>query len=130
MPRPGIFLVLSRPSSDTPEGVEAYNSWYDQHHVPDSLHLPGFVRGRRFKLAAEQLVPAKATDDGFDFVALYEVDDIDRIPEARALMPKLAEAYPDFFSPAIDSATMRAFVFEQITDIDEPNPLPDGVELP
>jgi hypothetical protein len=129
VPRKGVFLVLSRPSSETPEGVAAYNAWYDEHHVPDSLLLPGFVKARRFKLAGEQLLPGKATDAGFDYVALYEVDDIDRIPEARALMPKLAQAFPQFFSPAIDSATMRAFVFEQIAEIDEPNPLPDGVDL-
>jgi hypothetical protein len=129
MPRPGIFLVLSRPSSDTPAALEAYHRWYDEHHAPDALHLPGFVKARRFKLADEQLLPSKASDAGFDFVALYEVDDVDRIPAARALMPQLAETFPEFFSPVVDSVTMRAFVLEQISEIDEPNPLPQGVEL-
>ncbi len=46
MARPGIFLVLSRPTS--PEQEDEFNRWYDEHHVPDALLLPGFVSGRRF----------------------------------------------------------------------------------
>lgn len=125
---PGVFLVLSRPSADTPEGVEAYHRWYDEHHVPESLHLPGFVRARRFRLADEQLVPGRAADPGFAYAALYEIDDIAAIPAARERMPDLAAIFPHFFSPAIDSATMRAFVLEQIAVIDEANPLPAGLE--
>jgi len=129
MPRKGIFVVLSRPTSDAAEDVAAYNRWYDEHHVPDSLLLPGFVKGRRFKLAEEQLLPGKATDPGFDYVAIYEIDDLDRVPDARTLLPKLAEVStaPELFSPALDAASVRAFVFEQIADIEEPTPLADGV---
>lgn len=126
--RRGIFLVLSRPRSDSPEDIAAYNKWYDESHTRDSLLLPGFVSARRFKLSEEQLLPAKAGDPGFDYLALYEIDDLDRVPDARALMPKLAQISTEFMSPALDSASVRAFIFEEIADITEPTVLPEGVE--
>jgi hypothetical protein len=93
--------------------------------------MPGFVRGRRYKLAEHQLLPSKATAPGFDYVAIYEIDDIDRVPEARALLPKLAEVStaPEYFSPALDLDSVKAFIFEEIADITKPTPLPDGVEF-
>lgn len=132
MPTPGLFVVFSKPTSDDPEVVEAFNTWYDNHHVPESLLLPGFVKGRRFKLAEKQLLPGKATAPGFDYVAIYELDDIDKVPDAQALMPKLAEVStaPEYFSPALDLDSVRAFIFEQIADIDQPALLPEGVEFP
>lgn len=127
MPRKGIFLALSRPKS--PEDDAAYNKWYDEHHVPDSLLMPGFVKGRRFKLATEQLLPHRATDSGFEYVTIYELDDIDRVPEARDMLPELAEFSAEWRSPGIDHDSVRAFIFELISDIDEPTAVPEGVEL-
>ena len=132
MSTPGLFVVFSKPTSDDPEVVEAFNDWYDNHHVPESLLLPGFVKCRRFKLAEKQLLPGKATDPGFDYVAIYELDDIDKVPDAQALLPKLAKVStaPEYFSPALDRDSIRSFIFEQIADIDEPAPLPEGIEFP
>jgi hypothetical protein len=129
MPRKGIFLVLSRPQSELPDVVAAYNKWYDEHHVPDSLLLPGFIKGRRFKLADEHLLPGKATDPGFEYLAIYEIDDIDLVPDARTVLPKLAEISTEFLSPALDGDSVRAFIFEQIAEIDEATPVPEGVDL-
>lgn len=130
MPKKGIFLVLSHPRSTSAEDQAAYNTWYDEHHVPDSLLMPGFVKARRFKLADEQLLPDKSTAPGFDYVAIYEIDDIDRVPDARDLLPRLAEVSAEFLSPALDRDSVRAFVFEQIAEIDEPTVLPEGAEWP
>ena len=125
----GIFLVLASPSSPTPEGIEAFHKWYNEHHAPDELNMPGWLSARRFKIADEQLIPLRPIEPNFDFVAIYEIDDVSVIPDSRVLMGKLAKAYPDFFSPTIDSANLRAFVMEQINEITEPNPLPAGIEL-
>jgi len=129
MARDGIFLVLASPSSTTPAGIEAFHKWYNEHHAPDVLNMPGWLSARRFKMADEQLIPLRPIEPSFDFVAIYEIDDVAVIPDSRVLMGKLAKAYPDFFSPTIDSANLRAFVMEQISEITEPNPLPAGVEL-
>lgn len=125
MTRKGIFLVVSQPAS--PDQDAEFNRWYNEHHVPDSLLLPGFVRARRFRLAEEQLLPERATAPGFDYVTIYEIDDVDRIPDARALLPRLMGVSAQFFSDALDRDTMRTFIFEQVSEIDEPTPLPDGV---
>jgi hypothetical protein len=127
MSRKGIFLALSRPQSA--EDDAAYNKWYDEHHVPDSLLMPGFVKGRRFKLATEQLLPHRATDPGFEYVTIYELDDIDRVPDAREMLPKLAEISAEWRSPGLDNDSVRAFIFELISDIDEPTAVPEGVDL-
>ena len=127
MPKKGIFLVVTCPTSAEQEA--AYNKWYDETHTRDTLLLPGFIKARRFKRAKEQLIPPKAAAPDFDYVAIYEVEDVDKIPEARALMPKLVEISAEFMSPAIDTDKTRAFIYEQIAEIDEPTPLPEGVEF-
>lgn len=127
MARKGIFMVLSRPAS--PEQEAEYNRWYEENHVPDSLLLPGFVRGRRYRVADTQLLPGRATESGFDYLAVYDVEDIDLIGEAQARLPKLAEISAEFMSPAMDPTSVRAFVYEEIADITEPTAVPDGFEL-
>lgn len=126
MARKGIFLVVSQPKS--PDDDAEFNRWYDEHHVPDSLLLPGFVRARRFRLAKEQLLPERATAPGFGYVAIYEIDDVDRVPEARALLPRLMGLSTQFFSEALDRDVLRAFIFEQVAEIDQPTPLPEGAD--
>jgi len=42
------LIVFSNPV-DAQE--DEYNHWYDTMHVPDVLHVPGFISGQRFKLA-------------------------------------------------------------------------------
>ena len=128
MAKKGIFLVLSHPKSKEEEA--AYNRWYDESHTRDTLLLPGFRNARRFKVAKEQLLPGKATDPGFEYLAIYEVDDIAKVPEAHALLPQLAGVSKEFMSPAIDQDRTRAFVFEEIFETDEPTELPEGVEFP
>lgn len=128
MAKKGIFLVLSRPKSAEQE--DAYNTWYEEHHVPDSLLLPGFVRGRRYKVAETQLLPQRATEPGFDYLAIYDVEDIDLVPEAQAQMPRLAEISGEFMSPAMDFDSVRAFIFEEIADITEPTAIPEGIDFP
>lgn len=122
----GIFLVVSQPTSADDDAE--FNRWYNEHHVPDSLLLPGFVRARRFRLAAEQLLPERATAPGFGYVAIYEIDDVDRVPDARALLPRLMGVSAQFFSDALDRDTLRAFIFEQVAEIDQPTVLPEGAD--
>ncbi|MBA4024559.1 MAG: hypothetical protein C0482_19580 [Gordonia sp.] len=58
----GILLVESHPSS--PERLQAYNSWYDEVHLPEVVALDGFVSARRLRPVA---------DDG-PHVAVYEIE--------------------------------------------------------
>lgn len=121
----GIFLVLSKPKSAEQEAE--YNRWYSETHVRDSLLLPGFTRGRRFKLADTQLLPGKADAPGFDYLAIYEIDDLDAVPDAQRLMPELAKVSAEFMSPTVDPEYTKAFIFEELLDTTAATELPDGV---
>ena len=124
MRRKGIFLVLSRASS--PEAEAEFDRWYEKVHMPDSLLLPGFVTARRFHIADEQLLPDRAAAD-FDYVTVFEVDDLDLVADARALLPRLEGVSSQFLSEAMDRDTLRAWVCEQVAEVADPSPLPEGV---
>ena len=51
-PETYFFLVFSDPAT----GREAeYNKFYDEQHGPDVTSIPGFISGRRYVMADEQL---------------------------------------------------------------------------
>ena len=47
-----VLMVFSNP---VPGKEDAYNDFYENHHMPDVVSVPGFVRAQRFKLAVPQL---------------------------------------------------------------------------
>lgn len=70
MPK-GVFLALSNPVSEDVEGD--FNRWYDEVHAREVLALPGVRSFRRFRLAADQVVPGPDAER-FRYLAIYEVD--------------------------------------------------------
>ena len=67
----GMFLALSNAMS---EDVEAeFNTWYDEVHVPQVLNIPGVASCRRFRLAADQVMPTDPATTR-QYLALYEVE--------------------------------------------------------
>jgi hypothetical protein len=46
--KPFELIVFSNPETTR---EDEYNHWYDTMHVPDVLHVPGFISGQRFELA-------------------------------------------------------------------------------
>lgn len=50
---------------------DEFNDWYWNHHFKDILALPGVVSGRRFVLAATQLVDAPLP---FRYLGIFEVE--------------------------------------------------------
>ena len=76
------FLALTNPV----EGKEdEFNEWYDQHHVPDVINVPGFVSGQRFKLADSQF--GGEASKAYKYLAVYEIETDDiaaTIKELRA----------------------------------------------
>ena len=127
MPRRGIFLTFSYPKSA--EDDEAYNQWYDEHHAREALLMPGFVKARRFKMAEQQLVPEFATESGFGYVTIYEVDDIDLVPEMQRIFSRLPMVTTHLVSGLVEPGTVKAFMYEQISEIVDPTPIPDGIDL-
>lgn len=78
------FLALTNPVA----GKEnEFNEWYDKHHVPDVINVPGFISGQRFKLADSQMGNAEATKT-YRYLALYEIETDDVAATLKELMAR------------------------------------------
>jgi len=63
-----VLMVFSNPIA----GKEAaYNDFYEHHHMPDVVSVPGFVRAQRFKLAAPQL--RNSPNPPADYMVFYNI---------------------------------------------------------
>jgi hypothetical protein len=94
------FLALTNPVA----GKEAeFNEWYDKHHVPDVINVPGFVSGQRFKLADSQL--GGEASKAFKYLAVYEIETDDIAGTIKELQARggTADITP---SDAIDRKAM------------------------
>jgi hypothetical protein len=103
------FIVMTNPVA----GKEAeYNQWYNQHHVPDVLNVPGFVCAQRFRLADTQF-----GGNGRDhkYLAIYEIE-TDDLPgtlkelRARGGTPEIVP------SDAIDMKNVATFIFTPVAE--------------
>jgi len=104
------FLALTNPVA----GKEAeFNEWYDKHHVPDVINVPGFISGQRFKLADSQMGNAEATK-AFKYLALYEIETDDIAATLKELIARggTADIVP---SDAIDRKALT-YMFTPIRE--------------
>jgi hypothetical protein len=71
-----LWIVLT----NAVDGNDAeFNDWYDARHIHDSLAIPGFVSGRRYRVTS-----AAGPDDArWSYLALYEIE-LTRAAEALA----------------------------------------------
>jgi hypothetical protein len=103
------FLALTNPIA----GKEAeFNAWYDTHHVPDVINVPGFVSGQRFKLADSQL--GGEASKAFKYLAVYEIETDDIAGTIKELQARggTADITP---SDAIDRKAMT-YMFTPIKE--------------
>lgn len=102
-----VLVVLTNPGS--PAAEEAYNDWYTNVHVPDVLHVPGYVSAIRYKaFPSWQPVPQR-------YLTIYdlEVRDASHIQSISDEHMRRIGAGEMRRSPdgAMDRATMRAMYF-------------------
>ncbi len=57
----GLFVVRATIAK---EREAAFNTWYDQEHVPQVLRYPGAVSGKRYRLLTG--------GDKYEYMAIYE----------------------------------------------------------
>jgi|SRR5271166_5045196 len=103
------FLALTNPVA----GKEAeFNEWYDKHHVPDVVNVPGFVSGQRFRLADSQF--GAEDSKAYKYLALYEIETDDIAATIKELRARggTADITP---SDAID-AKFATFMFTPIRE--------------
>jgi hypothetical protein len=60
-----VVMSNAKPGMD-----EEYNAWYEQHHLPDLLSIPGVTGGERFRVKTFEGAPPPE----FKFLAIYELD--------------------------------------------------------
>ncbi len=63
------FLALTNPVAGK---EDEFNEWYDKHHVPDVINVPGFISGQRFKLADSQF--GGEASKAYKYLAVYEIE--------------------------------------------------------
>lgn len=70
-----LFLVECNCKDAAQEG--AFNTWYNEVHVPDIMKLPGVISAKRW----EDIEPAAETGK---YLAMYEIeiDDIEKVKQA------------------------------------------------
>jgi hypothetical protein len=53
------------------DGREAdYNTWFDEHHIPEVLSIDGFISAQRYQLAGEQRMPGPLP---YTYAAAYRI---------------------------------------------------------
>lgn len=102
-----FMVVTTAPSGEE----EAYGEWYEQHHMPDVLKVPGFVSAQRFRLA-----PAPGDDAGVTkFMGLYEIEAEDSGPALKELARRAGGGLMPLYAGGKASMVMR-LVGEAITE--------------
>src|SRR5579871_3736076 len=90
MPDNNLFFALSNAS---PGRDDAFNEWYDRHHIREvpEFYL-GFMIGRRYRLA-----PVQRTGDGagtpcpWEYLAIYQLDPAIAVADVHASVASPAE---------------------------------------
>jgi hypothetical protein len=71
-----------------PEAEAEFNRWYDTSHVPNLLQVPGYLSGRRFRLADDPRLAHLGMQPRY--LALYEIDGLAAVPfiaDSAAMSP-------------------------------------------
>lgn len=105
-PLPACLLIVEAEIDAAVE--DAWNTWYDEVHLPDALACPGVLAGRRYRAAGDAALTdhgARVTRPTRAYVTVYELTGPEALetPEFTA-MRGWAE-----FTDAI-TATTRVFV--------------------
>jgi hypothetical protein len=104
------FVVMTNPTT----GKEAeFNEWYNTHHIPDVLNVPGFVCAQRFHIADAQM--GGEASKAYKYLALYEIETDDLAGVLKELRARggTPEIVP---SDAIDMKNVGAFVFTPVAE--------------
>ena len=104
------FVVMTNPTAG--KEVE-FNEWYNKHHIPDVLNVPGFVSGQRFRLADAQM--GGESSKAYKYLALYEIETDDLAGTLKELRAR--GGTPDIVpSDAIDMKNVGTFVFTPVAE--------------
>jgi hypothetical protein len=100
-----IQLVFADPAS----GLDSeFNDWYDKHHVPDVLSVPGFVSGQRLTLAEVQLVSEQTPQQ---YLTMFDI----RSSDLRRTLAEFVSRAPAMGnSPAFDGSKVFGYTYKAL----------------
>ena len=104
------FVVMT---NSTAGKEEEFNQWYDSHHIPDVLNVPGFVSGQRFRLADAQM--GGQGSRAYKYLALYEIETDDLAGTLKELRARGGTA-DMVASDAIDLKNVGSFIFTPLAE--------------
>jgi hypothetical protein len=111
MPR-GVFLAFA--NAMPRESDDEFNQWYDQEHGPQVLAVPGVRSFRRFRLAADQVLPPE--EGTRRYLALYEVDTDDWAGFANEFQQRFGDGRITIRPDLMELDPMvQTLIFEEIT---------------
>lgn len=110
----GIYYALTNPTSADVE--DAYNDWYTTVHTPDTLMLPGVVRGSRFR-RPEPAVTGDPDRGEQRYLAKYEIENVNQVVHANEAMPWMADVSVELRSSAFSGPSVRGFTFAVVTQL-------------
>jgi hypothetical protein len=105
-----IMMVLTNPVAGQ---EDAYNSWYNQEHVPDVVRVNGFCSGQRFRLAGTGL--GNVHPPSHHYRALYEVE-ADSAEAANAELIEAARGGAISGHDSLDLSSVATLFFEPIAE--------------
>jgi hypothetical protein len=105
------FVVLSNPVAGR---EDEFNEWYDKHHLPEILAIPGMSSAQRFRLSEPSA--QVGADHPYRYLALYEIDTAD----IAEVIGGLSDPSGRVRSDAVDLGHTAAWIFEEIGDVRAP----------
>ena len=106
MAKKGAFIVMAKVD---PKQEAAFNSWYDEDHMPKALNrFPGVISGRRYKI----------TDggDGYNYMAIYEFETYAKVTETmksdalKGLIQEFNAAFDGVDRKRITAQEIKSFI--------------------
>jgi hypothetical protein len=91
-----LLVVFMEPKAEV-EGK--FNEWYNRHHVPERMSVPGILNARRFELCEG--------DGGFKYLAIYELEDESVLHSEAYLESRAASTPMNFERPQVQRLVYR-----------------------
>lgn len=93
-----LLVVFMEPR---PEAETEFNEWYNCHHVPERVSVPGILNARRFELCEGE--------GAYKYLAIYELEDED-VLHSEAYLELREQSTPMNF----DRPEVQRLVYRQI----------------
>jgi len=100
------YVVFTAPAAGQDD---AYNDWYDNHHLAEVLEVEGFVAAQRFKIVETD----HNTQPASRYLAIYEIE----ADDPKTVLDRLVEIGTGggmVISDALDRASAKTILYQPI----------------